>query len=235
MTTDDTPALRIRNLRKSFPQPDRGRALALDLPHLDLERGASLAVVGESGSGKTTLLHVIAGILAADEGTVEILGRPMTGRGEVARDRLRAEHVGYLFQTFNLLPHLDALENVALGMTFRPRSGGSPRRDARTALERVGLGNRLRHRPGQLSVGQQQRVAIARALAGRPGLVLADEPTASLDPTRALQSLDLLLEFAAECRAAVLVVTHDDAVLDRIAEQLVLRVPEVAAGTTGAE
>ena len=220
--TAESPALKVRGLRKSFPDPDGGRVEVLHLDHLELARGRTLAVVGESGSGKTTLLHVVAGILPADAGSVEIVGRSMTGLGETARDRLRAEHVGYLFQTFNLLPHLTALENVTLGMTFRPRAGDAPKRRAREALERVGLADRLAYRPPQLSVGQQQRVAIARALAGRPDLVLADEPTANLDAARAKESLDLLLTFAAECGAAVLAVTHDDRALVRFQDRLTL-------------
>ena len=216
------PTLKVRDLKKGFPDPEGGRVQVLAIDTLDLEAGGTLAVVGESGSGKTTLLHVVAGILPADAGLVEVQGHPMTGLGETARDRLRARHIGYLFQTFNLLPHLTALENVALGMTFRPRVGESPGRAARDALERVGLADRVAYRPPQLSVGQQQRVAIARALAGRPSLVLADEPTANLDAVRAKESLDLLLAFAAECGAAVLAVTHDDRALVRFQDRLTL-------------
>jgi putative ABC transport system ATP-binding protein len=190
-----------------------------------LERGGRLAVTGESGSGKTTLLHLIAGILPADAGRIEIAGEPMTGLRETARDRLRARHVGYLFQAFHLLPALTALENVALGMTFRPRAGSAPRAAAQEALTRVGLKDRLHHRPGQLSVGQQQRVAMARALAGKPALVLADEPTASLDRARARECLDLLLDFASEAGAALLVVTHDPDVLARFERRHALALP----------
>jgi ABC-type lipoprotein export system ATPase subunit len=220
--TPEVAALRIRDLVKSYPSPGGGRVEALRLPALDLARGEALAIAGESGSGKTTLLHLIAGILRADGGTIEVMGRAMTGRGETARDRLRAATIGYLFQTFNLLPHLTALENVALGMTFRPRVAESPRKGARRALERVGLATHVHHRPAQLSTGQQQRVAIARALAGHPGLVLADEPTASLDPITSDQCLDLLQAFAAEERAALLVVTHDAPVLARFPRRLTL-------------
>jgi len=209
------PALRIRGLKHWFADPEGGRVLAVDVPELELARGETLAVTGESGSGKTTLLHLIAGILPADTGTIEIAGESMSGRAETGRDRLRARHVGYVFQAFHLLPGLTALENVALGMTFRPTLGAAPQSAARAALARVGLSDRLQHRPGQLSTGQQQRVAIARALAGRPTLVLADEPTASLDRTRGEACLDLLTAFAAECGAALLVVTHDLAALTR--------------------
>lgn len=219
------PALRIQGLKRWFAAPEGGRLLAVDVPHLVLARGGRLAVTGESGSGKTTLLHLISGILPADDGRIEIAGLPMTGLGEGARDRLRAEHVGYLFQSFHLLPALTALENVALGMTFRPRAGAKATVAARDALARVGLADRLHHRPAQLSVGQQQRVAMARALAGRPTLVLADEPTANLDRARGEQCLDLLLAFATETGAALLVVTHDPAVLARFEQRHELPAP----------
>jgi putative ABC transport system ATP-binding protein len=222
------PALRIQGLKRWFTAPEGGRFLAVDVPHLVLGRGEHLAVTGESGSGKTTLLHLIAGILPADDGRIEIAGIPMTGLGEGARDRLRAEHVGYLFQSFHLLPALTALENVALGMSFRPRAGAPPRTAAREALVRVGLGDRLHHRPAELSVGQQQRVAMARALAGHPTLVLADEPTANLDRKRGEQCLDLLLAFAAESAAALLVVSHDPGVLARFPRRHELPVPQGA-------
>lgn len=221
--------LRVRDLEKSYVGPD-GRSLpVLTVPRLDLEAGGRLAVLGESGSGKTTLLHLVAGVLPADAGTIEICGEPMTGRSEAERDRLRARRIGYLFQTFNLLPHLTALENVVLGLAFRPRGEGSLHDTAREALTRVGLGDRFHHRPRQLSVGQQQRVAIARSLAGHPDLLLADEPTANLDPRRAEEALDLMLAFAEEKGAAVLVVTHDDRVLARFDTKLELEMPATLA------
>ncbi len=219
-------ALRIQNLKKWYPDPDGGRFLAVDLPALEVASGESVVVRGESGSGKTTLLNLIAGILPADEGTVEIAGMAMTGLSEVKRDRLRAQHIGYLFQTFNLLPGLTAVENVQLGMAFRPRRDESPKTAAEAALQRVGLADRMRHRPAQLSVGQQQRVAIARALAGHPSLVLADEPTSNLDSKRADQCMALLTEFAAESNAALLVVTHDERLIERFERCETLRAPK---------
>jgi len=227
----DVPALRIRNLGKRYPSPEGGWVEVLALPRLDLARGETLGVVGESGSGKTTLLHVISGVVVADAGTVEILGERMTGRGEGARDRIRARRIGYVFQTFNLLPHLSALENVVLGMSFGAREGSGHGAAAREALARVGLAERLHYRPRQLSVGQQQRVAIARALAGRPSLVLADEPTANLDRRQADACLDLLLGFAEECSAAVLTVTHDTAALARFPRSLELGAPSLETST----
>ena len=209
------PALRVRDLSKRFRDPEGGEREVLSLPALDVAAGEEVAVAGESGSGKTTLLHVVSGILLADAGTVEVAGEAMTGLSEAARDRLRARRIGYVFQTFNLLASLTALENVELGMTFRPREGASPAAAARAALARVGLEARLRHRPHQLSTGQQQRVAIARALAGKPSLVLADEPTSNLDKAAGEACLALLREFAKESGAALLVVSHDLGVLAR--------------------
>jgi putative ABC transport system ATP-binding protein len=222
------PALRIRDLRHAHRSPD-GRAMTvLDLPTLDLEAGGRLLVQGESGSGKTTLLHLVAGILPAQGGVLEVAGTDLVGLGEGARDRFRARHVGYLFQTFNLLPQLDALENVAVALSFQGARPKAARRAAAESLDRVGLADRRRHRPHQLSVGQQQRVAIARALVGRPSLVLADEPTSSLDPRRAASCLDLLEAFCTERGAALLVVTHDPALEARFPRRLTLRAPEPA-------
>ena len=225
------PALLVRDVVKRFRDPEGVERIVLSVPSLVLEAGATLAVSGESGSGKTTLLHVVSGILAPDEGVIEVAGEAMTGLSEAARDRLRARTIGYVFQTFNLLSALTSLENVALGMTFRPRAGTNPAVAARAALERVGLSHRLHHRPEQLSIGQQQRVAIARALAGHPALVLADEPTSNLDRDNAAACLDLLVAFAAESGAALLVVSHDPHVLARFSKRVTLG-EGAAAGKT---
>ena len=146
--------------------------------------------MGRSGCGKTTLLHVIAGISRPDSGAVRIDGCDITRLSEAGRDRFRADKIGYVFQTFNLLPGFSALENVLLGMSF---AGGRPDASrARKLLERVGLKHRLTHRPAMLSVGEQQRVAVARALANRPKLLLADEPTANVDAAHQQQIIDLI-------------------------------------------
>ena len=221
------PALHVEGLVKRFRDPEGGERTVVDLPALDVAAGEAVALTGESGAGKTTLLHVVAGILPADAGTVLVGGEPMTGLAEAARDRLRARRVGYVFQTFNLLPALSALENVELGMSFRP-GVARPREAARAALVRVGLADRLGHRPDELSTGQQQRVAIARALAGTPTLVLADEPTASLDRRNAAACLDLLLAFAREAGAGLLVVSHDPDTLARFARVVRLGAPAEA-------
>jgi len=230
LTATAVPALRVRDLVKRYRDPEGGSRDVLRVPALDVAAGEEIAIAGESGSGKTTLLHVIAGILPANEGTVEIAGEAMTGRSEAGRDRLRAARIGYVFQTFNLLASMTALENVALAMSFRPRGGsGAPRDLARAALERVGLGQRLHHKPSMLSVGQQQRVAIARALAGHPALVLADEPTSNLDRKSGDECLALLREFAKESGAALLLVSHDPHVLAGFARVVPLEAPVGAA------
>jgi putative ABC transport system ATP-binding protein len=211
------PLLEIDQLAKSFRAPDGTRHEVLDVPHFALEAGRHVALRGTSGSGKTTLLHCIAGILAPDRGRVVIDGVDMAALGEARRDRTRAVLLGYVFQTFNLLQGFTILENVLLGMAFGP--GADPAR-ARSLLETLGLGGKLRHFPRQLSTGQQQRVALARALAHRPKLVLADEPTASLDPAAARAAIDLL---HAACRAegaALLMVSHSPELLSGFDETL---------------
>jgi ABC-type lipoprotein export system ATPase subunit len=203
--------LAISGLEKSFVAPDGVRASVVNIKEFSLAAGSQLALRGESGTGKTTFLHLIAGILAADAGKIELDGVAMTALSEAQRDRLRAGKLGYIFQAFNLLQGHTALENVVLGMSFGPH--GADRAHARELLERVGLGHRLDHFPSQLSTGQQQRVAVARALANRPKLVLADEPTGSLDRPRAKESLTLIREVCRENGAALLLVSHDEQAL----------------------
>ena len=205
--------LTITDLRKSFPSPEAGgRPVEIvHVAHFALGAGEQVALRGESGSGKTTFLNLIAGLLAADSGRIEFDGTNLVALGEAARDRLRAERMGYIFQTFNLLQGFTVLENVVLGMSFG--GGRVDRAHARALLERVGLGARLQHFPRQLSTGQQQRVAVARALANRPRLVLADEPTGNLDRRRGHEALALIREACAEAGAALLLVSHDPEVL----------------------
>ena len=203
--------LAVVELRKSFLSPEGERVEIVQVPEFSLAPGEQLALRGESGSGKTTFLNLIAGILAADSGRVTVDGTEMTALSEPKRDRLRADKLGYIFQTFNLLQGYMVLENVLLGMSFGPR--GADRAHAREVLERVGLGHRLNHFPRQLSTGQQQRVAVARALANRPKLVLADEPTGNLDRKHARDALALIREVFREQGAALLLVSHDEEVL----------------------
>jgi putative ABC transport system ATP-binding protein len=209
-TASSAPLLAISGLKKSFVSPEGERKTIVDVPEFSLAAGQQLALRGESGSGKTTFLHLIAGILAADSGSIRLGDRDMVALREHARDRLRARSIGYVFQTFNLLQGYSCLENVLLGMAFGP---GSDRSRGKAMLERVGLGHRLGHRPRQLSTGQQQRVAVARALANHPKLVLADEPTGNLDHKNARESLALIRETCRENGAALLLVSHDPEVL----------------------
>ena len=203
--------LDVADLKKSFVSPEGARVGIVDVPAFALAAGEQLALRGESGSGKTTFLNLIAGILAADSGCVRIDGAEMTALSEPKRDRLRADKLGYIFQTFNLLQGYTVLENVLLGMSFGPR--GADRAHASEMLQRVGLAHRLEHFPRQLSTGQQQRVAVARALANRPKLVLADEPTGNLDRKHAREALALIREVCREQHAALLLVSHDEEVL----------------------
>jgi ABC-type lipoprotein export system ATPase subunit len=202
--------LEISDLKKSFVAPDGSRHCVVDVKNFALGEKAQMALEGESGSGKTTLLNLIAGILKPDSGTIRIAGREMSALSEPQRDRLRATTIGYIFQTFNLLQGYTCLENVLLGMSFGP---GADRAFARALLERVGLGDRLKHYPRQLSTGQQQRVAVARAMANRPKLVLADEPTGNLDHKNAAEALALIRTACRENGATLLLVSHDRDVL----------------------
>ena len=218
--------LEVTDLKKSFISPEGGRVEGVRVAAFALAVGEQRALRGESGSGKTTFLHLIAGILAADSGGVRIDGVEMTALGESQRDRLRADKLGYIFQTFNLLQGHTVLENVLLGMGFGPR--GADAAHAREILARVGLAHRLQHFPRQLSTGQQQRVAVARALANRPRLVLADEPTGNLDPRHGHESLMLIREVCREHRAALLLVSHDERALqhfDQVQDFAVLNRP----------
>ncbi|TWT44124.1 putative ABC transporter ATP-binding protein [Phycisphaerae bacterium RAS1] len=202
--------LDVIDLVKAFVDPDGQRTPVIDVPRFAVDAGQQIALQGSSGSGKTTFLNLLAGILVPDRGRVMIDGHNMAAGSESQRDRLRAAAIGYVFQTFNLLQGFTALENVELGMMF---GRGVDPRIARELLRRVGLADRLHYRPRQLSVGQQQRVAVARALANHPRLVLADEPTGNLDRHHGHEALTLIREICRENEAALLLVSHDPAVL----------------------
>jgi ABC-type lipoprotein export system ATPase subunit len=205
--------LSVEKVVKSFRLPDGSRLPILNVPHFAAYEAEQLALVGQSGSGKTTLLHVIAGITRPDSGRVSLDGTDITGLAEAGRDRFRARHIGYVFQTFNLLPGFTALENVLLGMSF---VGVRPdHQRARLLLERVGLAGRLHHRPSMLSVGEQQRTAVARALANQPKLLLADEPTASIDARHQQQVLDLIRKTCREDGITLILVTHSREVAEQ--------------------
>ena len=198
--------LKLQNIQKTYRQPDGQSVQILDVPEYLLEAGEQSVMIGPSGCGKTTLLHIIAGITRPDSGKVFLGDVELTRYSEAARDRIRADKLGYVFQTFNLLPGFSALENVMLGMTFGP--GKSDRSRAIRLLDRVGLSHRLSNKPGAMSVGEQQRVAVARALANKPAVLLADEPTANVDPRNQQQIVDLIRETCEEEKIALLMVTH---------------------------
>ncbi len=198
--------LLLEQVAKSYVEGDGSRLPVLDIDHFAVAPGEQLAIVGPSGCGKTTLLHSISGICHVDRGRIVVDGVDMARLSEAARDRVRAAKIGYIFQTFNLLPGFTALENVLLGMTFVRRRRNDRR--ARELLQQVGLGHRLHHRPPQMSVGEQQRVAVARALANEPRLILADEPTANVDPANQQAIVDLIRTTCARENIALILVTH---------------------------
>src|SRR5262245_22369845 len=198
--------LQLRNVKKTYTEPDGSPLPILDIPSFSVADSEQMVLVGKSGSGKTTLLHVIAGITRADSGEIVIDGINLAGLSEAGVDKVRAAKLGYVFQTFTLLPGFSALENVLLGMTFARGRKDPPR--ARQLLERVGLGHRLTHKPSALSVGEQQRVAVARALANRPSLLLADEPTANIDPKNQQKIVDLIRDTCREENVSLIIVTH---------------------------
>ncbi|MFT5300364.1 MAG: ABC-type lipoprotein export system ATPase subunit [Mariniblastus sp.] len=205
--------LKLENIKKSFVQPDKQRVPILDIPSFELAAGEQVVLIGPSGCGKTTMLHTIAGITQPDSGKVFLDKIEMTRYSEAARDRIRADKLGYVFQTFNLLQGFSAYENVLLGMTFASKKK-SPER-AKQLLEKVGLGHRMGNKPHQLSVGEQQRVAVARALANRPALLLADEPTANVDPKNQQQIVELIKASCVAENIALLMVTHSMTVADQ--------------------
>jgi putative ABC transport system ATP-binding protein len=198
--------LALANVRKSYVEPGGSVLPILDIERLEIARGEQVVLRGRSGCGKTTLLNCIAGLTTVDSGQIQIHGHDVTRLSEAVRDRFRAKHIGFVFQTFNLLPGFSALENVMLGMTFTGVRPDGER--ARQLLADVGLGHRLHHKPRALSVGEQQRVAVARALANRPLLLLADEPTANIDPAHQQQVIDLLRDACGREQIAMLLVTH---------------------------
>jgi putative ABC transport system ATP-binding protein len=222
-------SLSIRNLTKSYVEPGGRRLPILNVGSFDIADAEQVVLVGSSGGGKTTLLNVISGVTTSDSGQVVIDGTDVTTLSEPARDRFRALKIGYVFQTFNLLPAFTALENVLLGMSFSGRK--VDRSHALELLERVGLNHRLHHRPTKLSVGEQQRVAVARALANRPSLLLADEPTANVDTANQDILLKLIREACTENSVSLMLVTHSQDVasqFDRVEKLSDFNKPEAA-------
>lgn len=209
--------LTARNLSKVVSSAEGELTILHDLS-LALNRGDSLAIVGSSGSGKSTLLGLLAGLDTPSGGSVELAGQRLEALDEDQRARLRAAHVGFVFQSFQLLDSLNALENVMLPLELEGRKDARLR--ARTLLERVGLGQRLTHYPRQLSGGEQQRVAIARAFAAEPDVLFADEPTGNLDTATGARISDLLFELNRERHTTLVLVTHDERLAHRCRRQI---------------
>jgi putative ABC transport system ATP-binding protein len=199
--------IEARNLGKQVTGPE-GELIILRDVTFEVRAGEALAIVGTSGAGKSTLLGLLAGLDAASGGSVRLFGEDVNHLDEDGRATLRANRVGFVFQSFQLLPGLTALENVMLPLELNA-SGCSAEQAAREGLARVGLADRARHYPHQLSGGEQQRVAIARAFAPQPRVLFADEPTGNLDPATGLKVIELMFSLRHEMGAALIMVTHD--------------------------
>jgi lipoprotein-releasing system ATP-binding protein len=222
MNENGAAVLEARGLVKTFE--DVGRKIeVLRGIELNVGRGDRVAIVGVSGSGKTTLLQLLGGLDDPTAGEVRVAGNSMTEANDVERGRLRNRALGFVYQFHHLLPEFTALENVAMPLLVRGTSVAEAAADARSLLERVGLGERLEHRPGELSGGERQRTAVARALVTRPAAVLADEPTGNLDRPTGARVFELLLELNAAFGTSLIVVTHDPELARRMNRVLELK------------
>jgi len=227
--------IRVEGLSKTFWKGGQELKVLRDLD-LELEAGERVAVIGQSGSGKSTFLHVLGTLDRPTSGQIWFGDRPVFSRSGAELDALRNREIGFVFQFHHLLPDQDALRNVMLPALIGGESMNAARERATTLLTRVGLGARLKHKPGELSGGEQQRVAIARALVRRPSLVLADEPTGNLDPGTAGAIFDMLMELNAEEGTTLIVVTHSEALASRFPRCLRLesgRFVDTLDGTAG--
>jgi putative ABC transport system ATP-binding protein len=215
-------ALRLHEVIKEYP----GGVHALRGVSVEIEEGDQVAVVGPSGSGKTTMLTILGTLERPSSGTVEVAGRDAAGASDSELAGLRAREIGFVFQGFHLQDGMSAVDNVATGMLYTGLPLKERRELAAQALERVGLGHRLTHRPQQLSGGERQRVAIARALAKRPAIILADEPTGNLDSKSGQEVIELLHRLAAE-GATLALITHDEAIAETFSRRIQMRDGEI--------
>ena len=215
------PVLECRNVVREFREGD-STLRVLRGADLVIQPAERLAIIGASGSGKTTLLQIMGGLDEATSGEVFVHGEPMHGTSEAAKGALRNRYIGFVYQFHHLLPEFTAQENVAMPLLIRRASKPEALDKARALLDRVGLGERLTHKPGELSGGERQRAAVARALITRPQLVLADEPTGNLDAGNGEHVLGLMLELNQELQTSLVIVTHDHGIAKRMDRVLVL-------------
>ena len=224
----EAPVIEARDLSKTYAMGSV-RVSALRAVSLNISRGEIVAIVGPSGCGKTTLLHCLSGLEDFDTGDVLLEGLPLRGLSDSDKAEQRARRMGFVFQSYNLLPVLNALENVELPLLLAGRSPAEARRRAVRALEVVGLENRLRHKPNELSGGQQQRVAIARALAPEPAVIFADEPTGNLDSDSADEVMQLITRLNVDNAQTFVLVTHAREVAARAGRIVRMRDGEIVA------
>ncbi|HMX99571.1 MAG TPA: ABC transporter ATP-binding protein [Agitococcus sp.] len=213
-----TPALLVANLNKTIATTEHSLTILQQID-LRIEQGSTVAIVGSSGSGKSTLLGLLAGLDTPSSGSIQLLGQELSTLSEDKRASLRQQYVGFVFQSFHLLPHLTALENVLLPLSL---SKNTDTTWAKNCLEQVGLGHRLHHTPKQLSGGEQQRVAIARAFACKPKILFADEPTGNLDSQTGQHIIDLLFNLNTQHGTTLVLVTHDLKLAERCQQRLTL-------------
>jgi lipoprotein-releasing system ATP-binding protein len=218
---ESTIILNAKGIEKRFVQGDASIEV-LGGVDLSLAAGERVAIVGRSGSGKSSLLHVLAGLDDVNQGQIFVAGEPMAAASNDARTALRRKYMGFVYQQHHLLPEFSALENVALPLRLNGLSQTIAEQQSRKLLDRIGLGARVEHLPGELSGGERQRVAVARALIHQPKLVMADEPTGNLDTTSAAELMALMVELSESSGVAFLVVTHDPFMLHQFDRVLTL-------------
>lgn len=228
---DTMEVLKIEDLKKEYTSPEGEKHLVINVPQFAVEERKQIALQGTSGCGKTTFLNMIAGILTVTQGSIFINGENISQQTEAKRDIIRANNIGYIFQTFNLLQGYTALENLMIAMSFG--NYGVDQERAKNLLTKVGLEHRMHYVPAKLSIGQQQRVAVARALINKPKLVLADEPTGNLDAKHAQEALTLIREICDENEAALLLVSHDEKILHKFDHLQQMQEINVALQTEG--
>lgn len=219
---ESTPVLQAMGVGKTVQTSDGPLAILQDI-HFAIQAGESVAIVGASGSGKSTLLGLMAGLDQATSGSIDLMAQDLGRLDEDGRAKLRGQFVGFVFQSFQLVPHLNALENVMLPLEIRGVPLTQARELAADCLSRVGLSQRLMHYPKTLSGGEQQRVALARAFVSKPAILFADEPTGSLDEASGSKVIELLFELNRENGSTLILVTHDPQLAQRCSRQLILQ------------